>query len=52
MDIFTLTFYGIICGTLAYTSPTINNKMLRLAVGVGVGLLAAGVLPLIKGGYS
>ncbi|MFT5421674.1 MAG: hypothetical protein ACI9D5_002432 [Candidatus Endobugula sp.] len=49
MDIFALTFYGIVCGTLAYVSPTMKNKMLRLAMGVCIGLLAATALPLVRG---
>ena len=48
MDIFTFAFYGIVCGVLAYASPIMNNKMIRLAVGVCTGLLAAAVLPLIR----
>jgi hypothetical protein len=48
MDTFTLLFYGIICGTLAYASPTMKNKIVRLAIGVCIGLLAAVTLPLIR----
>ena len=48
MDILTLSFYGIICGTLAYASPAMKNTIVRLAIGVGTGLLAAAMLPSIK----
>jgi len=52
MDIISLAFYGIICGVLSFLSPAMTNKILRLAIGVGVGLLAAAVLPIIRGsGY-
>lgn len=48
MDAFTLVFYGIICGGLAYMSPSLKNKILRLIAGVGIGLLAAAILPIIR----
>jgi hypothetical protein len=48
MDIFTLTFYGTVCGLLAYASPTMKNKFIRLTVGIFIGLLAAALLPLIR----
>jgi hypothetical protein len=48
MDTFALLFYGIVCGTLAYTSPAMKNKIARLAIGICIGLLAAAALPLIR----
>ncbi len=48
MDILALTFYGIICGALAYISPTMKNTLIRLAIGVGTGLIAASALPLVR----
>jgi hypothetical protein len=48
MDIFALTFYGIVCGLLAYTSPIMKNKLVRLGIGMGIGLLAATALPWIR----
>ena len=48
MDIFTLTFYGIVCGLLAYASPTMKNKIIHLLIGVTIGLIAAAILPFIR----
>ncbi len=48
MDILTLTFYGIVCGILAHMSPTMKNTLIRVAIGVSTGLLAAVILPLIR----
>ncbi len=47
MDILTLSFYGLVCGTLACLSPTMKNRIVRITVGVLTGLLAAAALPLV-----
>lgn len=48
MDIVALTFYSIVCGALAYTSPAIKSKLARLMIGACVGLIAAALLPLVR----
>ncbi len=47
MDPVTLTFYGLVCGFLAAFVPS-ASRVFRFALGVGVGLVAAGLLPLIR----
>lgn len=48
MDILPLLFYGLICGLLAYFSPVFGGRITRFGVGVLVGLVAAGILPLVR----
>lgn len=49
MDPISLGFYAVICGLLSYFAPNLGSAKSRLAVGAGVGIVAAVVLPLIKG---
>ena len=49
MDPITLTFYAIVCGCLSAAAPTVPRLPTRLAIGAAVGLIAASVLPLLKG---
>lgn len=49
MDPITLSYYAVVCGLLASFVPPGLRLPLRFAIGVGVGLLAAGVLPLLRG---
>ncbi|CAG1003068.1 hypothetical protein RHIZO_02986 [Rhizobiaceae bacterium] len=47
MDPVTLTFYGIVCGLLAGFVPQ-SSRAVRIAIGVGVGLVAAALLPPLR----
>jgi hypothetical protein len=47
MDPVTLTFYGLICGVLAAFVPA-ASRAFRFALGVGVGLIAATMLPPLR----
>ncbi len=49
MDPVTLTFYGAVCGLLAYFSHRLNNGLLRFGAGIVVGLVAASALPPLRG---
>ncbi len=50
MDIFALTFYAVICGLLGLTAPPrFPSALSRIVFGAIVGLLAAGLLPFVKG---
>ncbi|MBV0913738.1 hypothetical protein [Anianabacter salinae] len=49
MDPVTLAFYAIVCACLGAAAPRVPRLPIRLAVGATVGLVAASVLPLIKG---
>jgi hypothetical protein len=47
MDPITLGYYAIICGGLSLASPWLGSVLVRLAIGVGVGLGAAALLPTV-----
>jgi hypothetical protein len=49
MDPVTLIYYGAICGLLAVAAPRLTPTVVRLLCGVVVGLVAAGVLPALRG---
>ena len=49
MDPVNLAFYGLVCGTLAAFSPSLGSRVMRAVVGVVVGLIAAGLLPVLRG---
>jgi len=48
MDIVTLVYYAAICGLLSLAAPNLNNRMVRLSIGVVVGVIAAAGLPVIR----
>jgi len=48
MDPVTLSFYAVICGLLSLAGPTLGRPAIRLVIGAGVGLLAAGALPYLR----
>jgi hypothetical protein len=47
MDPITLGFYGAVCGLLAAFVPS-ASRAFRFALGVGVGLVAAAMLPPVR----
>ncbi|MEO0343219.1 MAG: hypothetical protein AAF198_07255 [Pseudomonadota bacterium] len=49
MEPITLGFYALICGFLSLVAPSLGGLIPRFALGAGVGLGAAAVLPLIQG---
>jgi len=48
MDILALLFYGIVCGILSWVSPKVGDAPVRVAIGVAVGIGAAGLLPSVR----
>lgn len=48
MDPVALVFYAIVCGVLSLFAPSLGGRVSRLAVGAGVGVVAAAVLPLVN----
>lgn len=48
MDPINLAYYAIVCAILSFAAPHLGRRMVRLAVGALVGLIAAGLLPVIK----
>ena len=49
MDPIALAFYAIICGALSVFAPNLGGFLPRLAAGAAVGIIAATLLPVIKG---
>ena len=49
MDPFSLAFYAAVCGALSVVAPKLGSFLPRLAIGAVVGLLAAMLLPLVRG---
>ncbi|MEL7151034.1 MAG: hypothetical protein AAGK71_09885 [Pseudomonadota bacterium] len=47
MDPVALVFYAIVCGCLSLFAPNLGGRTARLAVGAGVGVAAAAILPLL-----
>ena len=48
MDPANLTFYAIVCGTLAAYVPSAEQRWARAAIGLVVGLIASATLPYLK----
>lgn len=49
MDPVTLGYYAMICGLLGLAAPRWRVPGMRFAIGVVVGLVAAGALPGLRG---
>lgn len=49
MDPITLAFYALVCAILSAAAPNLGNRAARLAIGAVVGVVAASVLPLLRG---
>ncbi len=48
MDYFTLVYYGIICGVLGVSAPWLERRIVRFAVGISIGVIAAILLPNLR----
>ena len=49
MDVLTSGFYAVVCGALAAFAPQGSTRIVRAAIGAGVGLVAAGAWPILHG---
>lgn len=50
MDLTALVFYAVVCGLLSLLSPAISGgRLVRVAIGAGVGIVAAVLLPALRG---
>ena len=49
MDPITMTYYAAVCAALSAGAPRVPALPLRLALGAIVGLIAAAVLPRLRG---
>jgi hypothetical protein len=48
MDPFALLFYAGVCGCLSVAAPRLGGRFQRLAIGAGVGMVAAALLPIVR----
>lgn len=49
MDLTSIAFYAAVCGVLGVAAPNLGGMPIRLAFGAAVGIVAAIILPLLKG---
>ncbi|WP_377509269.1 hypothetical protein [Octadecabacter sp. R77987] len=49
MDPISITFYAMVCGCLSMAAPRLGGLVPRLAVGAGIGVAAAILLPVLRG---
>lgn len=49
MDVTALFFYAAVCGLLSMLAPSLGGRASRLAIGAVVGVIAAALLPIIRG---
>lgn len=49
MEPISLLFYAVVCGLLSVFAPSLGGMVPRLAVGAVVGVIAAIVLPVLRG---
>ena len=49
MDLVALAYYALICAALAGVVATAGQRRRNIAVGAAVGLVAAAVLPVLRG---
>jgi hypothetical protein len=52
VDVVTLIYYAAICGALGYAAPSVGAPLLRVALGVVVGIVAAALLPMLRGSFG
>ncbi|SLN43727.1 hypothetical protein [Roseisalinus antarcticus] len=49
MDPISLTFYAVVCACLSWAAPVLGGILPRLAIGAVVGMVAATLLPILRG---
>ena len=49
MDPVSIAFYAVVCGILSVAAPGLGGVVSRMAVGAVVGIVAAALLPLLRG---
>ena len=52
MEPISLIFYAVVCGVLSLFAPNFGGRIPRLVVGGVVGVIAAIVLPILKGAMA
>lgn len=48
MDPVSMAFYALVCGVLGVVLPPSLSRIVRFAVGAGVGIAAAATLPVVR----
>lgn len=48
MDVVTIAYYATVCGVLSLAGPRMSRAPVRFAVGIGIGVAAALLLPVIR----
>ncbi|MDP2732042.1 MAG: hypothetical protein Q8O63_02865 [Hoeflea sp.] len=48
IDATAIAWYAVICGVLSASAPSFGGRLVRLATGGIVGILAATLLPLLR----
>lgn len=48
-DSTSLIWYAVVCGALAAFAPQFGGRVVRLSVGAIVGIVAATILPAVRG---
>lgn len=49
MDVTALVFYAAVCGVLSLFAPNLGGRVSRLTIGAVVGVVAAAILPVLRG---
>ena len=49
IDATAIAWYAVICGALSAFAPSFGGRVARVAIGGIVGIVAATVLPMVKG---
>ncbi len=44
-----LVFYGVVCGVLGWAGPRLGAPPVRFGIGVVVGIVAATLVPVLRG---
>lgn len=49
IDATAIAWYAVICGVLSALAPSFGGRLVRVVIGGVVGIIAATVLPMIRG---
>ncbi|MCY0095304.1 hypothetical protein [Hoeflea ulvae] len=49
IDATAIAWYAVICGILSALAPSFGGRLVRISIGAVVGIVAATVLPLLRG---
>lgn len=52
MDLTAIVFYAAVCGVHSMAAPNMGGRVSRLTIGAVVGIVAAAVLPIVRGFFG